>query len=95
VVVAPHKPICTPANHHPTDALNPLPGALLYLHQHDIVHGDLTLNNVLLNSSTRDSRRWVCKVGAEGRRWLAELPARGLFTAAQPAALPCQPLLCM
>jgi hypothetical protein len=26
------------------------------------VHGDLTPGNVLLTTSSRDARRWVCKV---------------------------------
>jgi serine/threonine protein kinase len=30
------------------------------------VHGDLTLGNVLLSSSHRDARHWVCKVGDFG-----------------------------
>ncbi|KAI3438918.1 hypothetical protein D9Q98_001332 [Chlorella vulgaris] len=47
-------------------AAQEIAGACLYLHQHDIVHGDLTLGNVLLSSSHRDARHWVCKVGDFG-----------------------------
>lgn len=43
-------------------AAQEIAGACLYLHRHDIVHGDLTPGNVLLATSSRDARRWVCKV---------------------------------
>ncbi|EFN57849.1 hypothetical protein CHLNCDRAFT_21329 [Chlorella variabilis] len=47
-------------------AAQEIAGACLYLHRHDIVHGDLTPGNVLLATSSRDARRWVCKVGDFG-----------------------------
>lgn len=34
-----------------------------YLHEHDILHGDLTSNNVLLATSDKDRRKFVAKVG--------------------------------
>lgn len=39
-----------------------LPGALAYLHNHGVTHGDLTCNNVLLTSSTKDARHWIAQV---------------------------------
>ncbi|KAL4433273.1 hypothetical protein ABPG77_003321 [Micractinium sp. CCAP 211/92] len=52
-------------------------GALSYLHSCEVIHGDLTPSNVLLTSSTKDSRRWVCKVADFG---LSTLVARGSDT---------------
>lgn len=40
--------------------------ALCYCHGQDILHGDLTGNNVLLVSSNRDPRGFVVKVGGVG-----------------------------
>lgn len=34
------------------------------LHSRGIVHGDLSSNNVLLNSSMKDARRFTAQVGA-------------------------------
>jgi hypothetical protein len=39
-------------------------GAMACLHQHGVLHGDLTCQNILLTSSTKDSRRWIAQVGA-------------------------------
>ncbi|KAL4448329.1 hypothetical protein ABPG75_005548 [Micractinium tetrahymenae] len=52
-------------------------GALSYLHSCEVIHGDLTPSNVLLSSSTKDARRWVCKVSDFG---LSTLVARGRDT---------------
>jgi serine/threonine protein kinase len=41
-------------------------GALAYLHSHGVLHGDLTGNNVLLNASMKDRRKFVAMV----RRWM-------------------------
>ncbi|EFN52801.1 hypothetical protein CHLNCDRAFT_138454 [Chlorella variabilis] len=41
-------------------------GALHYLHQRDVIHGDLSPGNVLLASSTKDRRSWVCKLNDFG-----------------------------
>ncbi|GAB4819600.1 hypothetical protein N2152v2_006646 [Parachlorella kessleri] len=41
-------------------------GALLCLHHNKVLHGDLTCNNILLSSSTKDSRRWVAQVADFG-----------------------------
>ncbi|KAI7844962.1 hypothetical protein COHA_001609 [Chlorella ohadii] len=41
-------------------------GALAYLHSKGVVHGDLSSNNVLLNSSTKDQRRFVALVSDFG-----------------------------
>lgn len=38
--------------------------ALAYLHRLDVLHGDLTGNNILLASSHKDSRAFTVKVGA-------------------------------
>ena len=38
-------------------------GALAYLHSLDVLHGDLTGNNILLASSQKDSRAFTVKVG--------------------------------
>lgn len=37
-------------------------GAMAYLHQQGILHGDLTGGNVLLSSNDKDSRGFVAKV---------------------------------
>lgn len=52
-------------------------GALSYLHSCEVIHGDLTPSNVLLTSSTKDARRWVCKVSDFG---LSTLVASGTDT---------------
>lgn len=36
--------------------------ALAYLHQEDVLHGDLTGNNILLASSHKDGRAFTVKV---------------------------------
>lgn len=40
--------------------------ALAYMHSHNIVHGDLTGNNVLLTTSTTDPRGFIARVGDFG-----------------------------
>jgi serine/threonine protein kinase len=36
--------------------------ALAYLHNLNILHGDLSGGNILLTSSSKDSRKFTCKV---------------------------------
>lgn len=60
-------------------------GAMQYLHNHDIVHGDLAPGNVLLAESTKDSRRWECKVSDFGLAQIGDasnrdLPSSGVGT---------------
>lgn len=62
-----------------------------YLHNHDIVHGDLAPGNVLLAESTKDSRRWECKVSDFGLAQIGDasnrdLPSSGVGTGACGAA---------
>ena len=40
--------------------------AMQYLHSRGIVHGDLTGNNVLLKSSSKDQRRFIAMVSQHG-----------------------------
>lgn len=47
-------------------AAQEMAGAITYLHSHKIIHGDMTPNNVLMTSGTKDARRWVCKVADFG-----------------------------
>ncbi len=42
-----------------------LAGACAYLHSHNVIHGDLTPSNVLLTSTTKDAKSWLCKVGQQ------------------------------
>ncbi len=38
--------------------------ALAYLHNINILHGDLSGGNILLTSSSKDTRKFTCKVRA-------------------------------
>jgi Ser/Thr protein kinase RdoA (MazF antagonist) len=44
------------------ETLKEVVSALIFLHEHNILHGDLKAANVLLASSEEDRRRWIAKV---------------------------------
>lgn len=44
------------------EVLKEIVSALIFLHEHKILHGDLKAANVLLASSNEDRRRWIAKV---------------------------------
>ncbi len=46
------------------EVLKEVVSALIFLHEHKILHGDLKAANVLLASSNEDRRRWIAKVRA-------------------------------
>lgn len=54
----------THAHHHPARALSQIASALQFMHNQDIVHGDLSAWNVMLTSMLKgdDSRGWIAKV---------------------------------
>jgi serine/threonine protein kinase len=48
------------------ETLKEVVSALIFLHEHNILHGDLKAANVLLASSDEDRRRWIAKVADFG-----------------------------
>jgi len=51
-----------------------------FLHEHDIIHGDLTGNNVLVSSTTSNKRGFSCKVCDFGLARLLEGHTSAIFT---------------
>ena len=54
--------------------------ALAYLHQEDVLHGDLTGNNILLASSHKDARAFTVKVTGLSCFWGLYCPGFRAFT---------------
>lgn len=55
-------------------------GALQYLHSHNLLHGDLTSNNILLANSDRDRRGFTAKVADFGLSRVLDLEAEHITT---------------
>ncbi|GAB4821579.1 hypothetical protein N2152v2_008625 [Parachlorella kessleri] len=55
-----------PCLFHVLQTASEIAGAMDYLHGMGLLHGDLTPNNVLLSSSSKDIRRWIAQVADFG-----------------------------
>ena len=60
--------------------LSEIVGAMIYMHNLDLIHGDLKCNNVLLQSTRSESRGFTCKISDMGSSRLLTTTRQELLT---------------